>query len=417
MSADKSHMSSDRRTAIKMLGAGAVAASGALSSRAVLAQAKEINIASILPLSGSFAQYGLEMQRGVDLAVEAINKKGVKVGNATYKIALKNYDDKTDATTAARLTERAVTSDGADITIAGCGSTIAKSIIPVAQRLRTPVISQWAQVDGVFAGQKGNPYYFGTVPPFSKMYENIWNQIAQLKNPTLKTVVMVTPNDELGVFMARDLPDNLKKVGLTHLHTEMFPPTSQDFSATLERCSRLNPDVLLINCYTPQIIGLFKQMQAVKYFPPAVIFEAPTRLAETLGNDVNGAYVPSFWAPTLTGTKDDYVGTSKDFAALYQAKYKEPPPDFVAACGAANLIIYAQVVSKAGTLDKDAVLKGLRSFDGQTFFAATKYGDDGLNTKAPVFAAQFQGGKIKLVYPTDVRQDPPIHPYPGYKKA
>jgi len=411
-------LKNERRDAVKMLGAGVVAASGVLPARRAVAQAPVLTVASILPLSGGFAQYGQELARGVDLAVEAINKKGVKVGNTVYQLKLNTYDDKTDATTTARLTERAMTADNADIAIAGCGSVMAKSVIPVAQRLRMPVLAQWAQVDGVFAGQKGNPYFFGTMPPFSKMYDNIWPQVAKFNSPKVQTVVMVTPNDELGVFMARDLPAKLAQAGLKHLHTEMLPPTSQDFSATLERCSRHNPDIFLINCYTPQIIAVFKQMQAVKFFPPTVIVEAPSRLFESIGPGINGAFVPSFWAPHLVGTRDEYVGTSTDFAAAYQAKFKEAPPDFVAACGAANLVVYAQAIARTGNVkDKNALLNTLRKFDGETFFSATRYGDDGLNLKAPIFGAQFQDGKVKLVYPENVREQPPVHPYPGWKKA
>ena len=415
-----SNSSNQRRNAIKMLGAGAAAATGLFSGNSVFAQEKreDLIMASILPLSGGFAQYGLELAKGVEIGVEAVNKKGLRVGGKTYQIQLKNYDDKTDATTAARLTERAAINDGAHVVMSGTGSTIAKSIIPVAQRLRIPVISQWAQVDGVFAGQKGNPFFFGNMPAFSKMYDNIWPEVAQLKNPQLKTVVMVTPNDELGVFMARDLPAILERHGLKHLHTEMFPPTSQDFGATLERCARHNPDILLINCYTPQIISVFKQMQAVNFFPPAIIVEAPTRLVEAIGPGINGAFVPTFWAPTLTGTKDDYIGTSREFAALYQAKHKVAPPDFVAACGAANVMVYAQVAAKAGSItDAKALLDAFRSFDGETFFSSTKFGDDGLNLKAPIFGAQFQNGKVELVHPANVRQKPALHPYPGWKKA
>lgn len=412
--------SNQRRNVIKMLGAGAVAATGLTSGGAAFSQerSEDFVLASVLPLSGGFAQYGLEIARGIELAVEAVNKKGMRIGGKTYRIQLKTYDDKTDATTAARLTERAATNDGAHIVMAGCGSTIAKSIIPVAQRLRVPMMAQWAQVDGVFVGQKGNPFLFGTMPAFSRMYDNIWPEFNQLKNPQLKTVVMVTPNDELGVFMARDLPATLEKHGLKHLHTEMFPPTSQDFGATLERCSRHNPDIFLINCYTPQIISIFKQMQAVQFFPAGIIVEAPTRLFESIGPGINGAFVPSFWAPTLTGTKDDYIGTSREFSALYQAKHKVAPPDFVAACGAANVMVMAQVAAKAGSItDAKALLDAFRNFDGQTFFSQTKYGDDGLNVKAPIFGAQFQDGKVELVHPTGVRQKNSVHPYPGWKKA
>jgi branched-chain amino acid transport system substrate-binding protein len=405
-----------RRHALKFLGVGALAAAPLV--RAQSASANVCTIASVLPLSGGFAQYGKELARGVEIAVDAINSKGLRVGGKSLKVNLQTYDDKSDATTAARLTERAASADRANFTIAGCGSTIAKSIIPVAQRLRVPVLAQWAQVDGVFESQKGNPYYFGGMAPFSRVYDRFWELLPTLQNPQLRTVVMISPNDELGVFMDRQLAPQLQRSGMKHLHTELFPPTMQDFSAAVERCAAHKPDVLLINCYTPQIISVFKQIQAVNFFPPAIVVEAPTRLPEALGPDLNGAYVPSFWAASSTATRDAFVGTSADFSAAYQAKFKEPPPDFVAACGAANVLTCAQVAMRAGTVtDAGAILNAFRAFDGETFFAPVKFAANGLNIKAEVHGAQFQAGQVKLVFPASVKEAAVIHPHPLSRKS
>lgn len=410
----KSHPT-DRRNVIRMLGAGAAAAIPFVSARA---QTAEITIASIAPLTGGFAQYGRELARGTELGVEALNKKGVTVGGRTYKVNLKSYDDKTDPTTVARLTERAATVDGANFIIAGTGSGNAKSVMPVAQRLRVPVLAQWATVDTVYEAQRGNPYLFSNLTPFSRAYDRLWEELPRLQNPRVQTVVMVSPNDELGNLMARLLPGQLQKAGLKHVHTELFPPTSQDMSATVERCVQHKPDIFLINCYTPQIIALFKQMQAVRFFPPVIIAEAPTRLAEALGNDINGVYAPSFWASSISETKDAYVGNNSDFVNAYRAKYKESPPDFVAAAGAANAIVCAMVAAKAGTItDQQALLNAFRTFNGETFFGSLQFGSDGMNSKGAAYADQFQNKQLKLVFPSARKEAAPIHPYPNWKKV
>ena len=69
--------SNQRRNVIKMLGAGAVAATGLTSGGAAFSQerSEDFVLASVLPLSGGFAQYGLEIARGIELGVEAVNKR------------------------------------------------------------------------------------------------------------------------------------------------------------------------------------------------------------------------------------------------------------------------------------------------------------------------------------------------------
>lgn len=410
------NMQQSRRQALRMLGAGTLAASPMVSVRA---QARdEVVLASVMPLSGFLAQVGEELNRGVELAVEAINAKGLQVGNRNYQIKLRTFDDRSDAVTEARLAERAATSEKANFLIAGAGGVLAKAVIPVAQRMRIPVMAQWSNLDGVFEAQQGAPFLFGGMPPYSRAYDSIWEMVARLDKPRVRTVAMISSRDELGVFFSKKLPDQLARAGLQHVHSELFPPGTQDYGSVIERCAQHKPDILLLNCYTPQIIGIFKHMQAVKYFPPSVIFQGPTRLVEALGSDTHGAFVPSFWAEGGTTYKDPYIGTSADFTKAYRAKFKNSPPDFIAARGAANVITYALVAGKANTVtDQQALLNGFRSFDGETFFSPVKFDAAGLNVKGEVFASQFQGGALQLVHPDAVRQAAPVHPFPLWKPS
>jgi hypothetical protein len=139
-----------------------------------------------------------------------------------------------------------------------------------------------------------------------------------------------------------------------------------------------------------------------------------------LENGWRRCYAPNFWDPTLDKTKDNYIGTSRDFARLYKTKYNQDPPDFVAACGANNLMIYAEVLKVAGKIDDPKEINApFRAFNSETFFSKCKFGDDGLNREGPVYPSQFQSGgcEPKLVYPPEIATSKPVHPYPGIKKS
>jgi branched-chain amino acid transport system substrate-binding protein len=259
------------------------------------------------------------------------------------------------------------------------------------------------------------------MPPFSRYYTRISEMATKLDNPKIKKAVMITPNDELGVFTSRDyFPSDLKAAGIELAGVEFFPPKTQEYGPALDRLRRLNAEMLVINCYTPDILGVFKEMQAVNYFPPMIVVEAPTSLRDGIGDAINGVFAPSFWDPTLDKTKDNYIGTSRDFVRLYKAKYNQDPPDFVAACGANNVVVYAEVLKAAGKIDDPkAINNAFRALNTGTFFSKVKFGDDGLNREGPVYPSQFQAGSAqpKLVYPPDVATATPIHPYPGYRKG
>lgn len=403
----------------KLLKATAGTALGAASLgtpflRPAAAAANELDIAVINSLSGRMARYGLELKRGVELAAQAANESGMEVGGAPVKVNIQEYDDKSDAVTLARLVERAA---DADLVIGGVGSVNAKSMIPVAQRLRTPMLSLWAQVDGVFAGQKGSPFVFGPMPPFSLYYTQILEMVSQLQNPDIRTVAMITPRDELGVFTAEQyVPSDIAKTDLEFVGTEFFPPNSQDFASALDRIRRKEPDALIINCYTPDIIAVYKEMQAIGYFPPVVIVEAPTNLAESLGSSLDGVFVPSFWDPSLSTTSDPIIGTSNDFAERYKAAYGEAPPDFVAANGANVIVVAVMALAAAGGGgDPDKLRETLTTMDNETFFSTVRFADDGLNQGGVVYPSQFQNGAPSLVYPPAVATAEIIHPLPAHK--
>ena len=52
------------------------------------------------------------------------------------------------------------------------------------------MMTHWAQVDGVFAGQKGNPYLFGAMPPFHRYYTRISEMATKFDSPKIKRVAM-----------------------------------------------------------------------------------------------------------------------------------------------------------------------------------------------------------------------------------
>jgi branched-chain amino acid transport system substrate-binding protein len=398
-------------------GAAAFGAAGtSLTARAQVAT-ETLKMAFICGLTGGYAVYADELRKGVDLAVEIINFKGLKIGGKNYKIVVQAYDDKTEGSTAARLVERAVTNDGSHAVLASGGSVIVKANLSVAQRLRFPMIPLWSQVDGVYAAQKGDPYLFSGLPPFSFMYRQIMALLGTLDNPKIKSVAMITPNDELGVYTGKEyLPADLKLADMKLAGVEYYPAKTQEYTTALSRVRRLEADCLVVNALSADVIGILKEMNSTGYSPKSVVVESPSGLREPFGDMLNGMYVPIIWDKDIAATRDDYVGTGPDFARLYREKYGKEMPDFVAAIGAHDVITYCKVLAAAGTIDDTQKIRAaFQAFNGETFFGPVGFGDDGLNHKGHTYAGQFQDQVPKIVYPSAAAVAKPINPYPGYK--
>lgn len=411
-------MSITRRTILSgVAGAAAIGATGARHSAHAQGTTETLKMAFICGLTGGYAVYAEELRKGVDLAVEEINHKGLKIGGKNYKIAVQAYDDKTDGSTAARLCERAVSNDGNHAVLASGGSAIVKANLSVAQRLRFPMVPLWSQVDGVYAAQKGDPYLFSALPPFSSMYTEIMELIGKLDNPKIATAALITPNDELGVYTAKQyLPSDVQHAGMKLIGVEFYPPKTQEYTTALSRTRRLNADCLVINALSADVIGILKEMQSTGYFPKSIVVESPAGLREPFGDLLSGIYVPIIWDKEISATKDEYVGTGSEFAKLYNVKYGKEMPDFVAAIGAHDVITYCKVLAAAGTIDDTQKIRSaFQAFKGETFFGPVGFSDDGLNRQGKTYAGQFQGQVPKLVSPAAAKPSKPINPYPGYK--
>lgn len=411
-------MTISRRSLLaSVAGATALGATGARFTAHAQTTTDTLKLAFICGLTGAYAVYAEELRKGVDLAVEVINSKGLKIGNKNYKIVVQAYDDKTEGQTAARLVERAATNDGNHAILASGGSAIVKANLSVAQRLRFPMMPLWSQVDGVYAAQKGDPYLFSGLPPFSFMYREIMALLSTLDKPKVTTAVMITPNDELGVYAGKQyLPTDLKMAGMKLAGVEYYPAKTQEYTTALSRVRRLEADCLVVNALSADAIGILKEMQSTGYFPKSIVVESPSGLREPFGDVLNGMYVPIIWDKDVTATRDDYVGTGPEFAKLYRDKYSKDMPDFVAAIGAHDVITYCKVLAAAGTIDDTQKIRAaFQSFKGETFFGPVGFGEDGLNHKGHTYAGQYQNQVPKIVYPAAAAAAKPIHPYPGYK--
>ena len=121
--------------------AAAAVALGLCAAAPTLAADDTIVLGAAVSQTGKFATSGLHTQNGYDFAVEKINGMGgVKIGDKTYKLEIKYYDDESEATRAAELTERLVGQDGIKFILGPYGSPITAAMAPVVEKLKVPMV-------------------------------------------------------------------------------------------------------------------------------------------------------------------------------------------------------------------------------------------------------------------------------------
>ncbi|HDQ13886.1 MAG TPA: branched-chain amino acid ABC transporter substrate-binding protein, partial [Sediminispirochaeta sp.] len=72
-----------------------------------------IKIGAAVSLTGDLARFGTMVQQGYELWKETVNEQGgIQVGDRKLPVEIIYYDDQSDSSTAARLTERLIVDDG-----------------------------------------------------------------------------------------------------------------------------------------------------------------------------------------------------------------------------------------------------------------------------------------------------------------
>src|SRR5690242_6673433 len=82
-----------------------------------------ITFGATISITGKTAKEGEYARDGYQFFVDSINERGgIPVGDTTYQVKLRYYDDESDATRAALLYERLITEDHVDFLLGPYGS-------------------------------------------------------------------------------------------------------------------------------------------------------------------------------------------------------------------------------------------------------------------------------------------------------
>ena len=112
--------------------------------------------------TGKYATNGMHTMNGYNLAVERINEMGgVTVGDTTYMLEIKYYDDESEAARAAELAERLVNQDDIQFILGPYGSPLTAAMAPITEKYGVPMVEGNGASRSIFT--KGYRYVFAVL--------------------------------------------------------------------------------------------------------------------------------------------------------------------------------------------------------------------------------------------------------------
>jgi branched-chain amino acid transport system substrate-binding protein len=387
----------------------ALAAGAAAFSPGAWAQAKEVKVAVIAPISGPWARQGQLIQMGAEMAVDEINQKGgIKaLGGARLKLIVADAGDSAEK---AKNAAQRLTAQEPDL-VGGTGawlSTFTLAVTEVTERAQIPWLTL-SYADNIT--DRGFKYVFQTSPVASVQSIASIPAIMDLaksatgKAPT--TAGIIGDNTASPVFFLKPLREGgLAKAGLKVLMDETYTPPLSDATPLIQKVRSTRPEILFFVSTTISDLKLglekMNEFRLAKGAVPVIANGAHMGAPEVLKN-----VPPDLLEGVMFIVADWGMKGTESINETFKKRTGEPWITQDALTGYGDMWILKEGLEAAKSTDKVRVAEGIRKLnlkDGPAaaaFPGGVQFDEKGRRMNAPILIVQWQNGVPVTVSPPD----------------
>ena len=379
------------------------------------AQAREVKVGYLLPVTGPLAyEAGLALN-GLTLAVDEINASGgikslggakitMMPGDTQNKVELGNSE-------ASRLIDQ-----GAVAIIGPFSSLVAFSVRQVTEKNKTPFLLLAAVADNLTEG--GLKYIFRMQPNGKAMATLTINnmfEMAKNANVPVKRVAMMHEDGNFGTTMGNHVEAFSKTMGYELVQRIPYNLRSPDLTSELSKVKAARPDLLIVSGY---------------YGDSKLIAETAAKLrigVSALVGLANAAYSnPKFIAENRELTEHLFDGNywynpqsarARAVFDAYQKKFGSPMANH-GVQGYQVTFVLKDSLERAASTDRDKIRDAIAKTnltDQILTQDAIRFDDSGEGINATPALIQVQNGKPVVVGPARFAEAKPVFPVPKWK--
>ena len=350
------------RRSVQHLAFAALAAALATGAPgAALAADTVIKIGALLPMSGPGSYFGAQDKQGIELALEQINKTGIK----GVKLEIQYEDSACSPLPATQAAKRLLEQYKPDVVIGEECSDATLAIMPLMAQAKVPFLN--AGSSSIKITDPGNPWTFRIMPNEVMQGVDIANNAYKRLNA--RTAVLLYENTNAGIGNGKVFNETFTSLGGKILADIGFGRDVNDFTSIATRIAGLGK-VDVIPTYTLEGQGL-------------KITQALAQAGVTKGGGGQAIQLGTIWLPFGFEQKagksalgyvrivqfdpTDKRALVRDFIQAFKAKYNQDPTH-LNAHAYDQVILIADVIAR-GAKDAQAIRDGLaatKSFSGVT---------------------------------------------------
>jgi len=377
-----------------MLAAIAVTAGSILAVPPASAQTGEVKIGYSMALTGGLAPNGKSALLAQTIWAEDVNAKGGLLGRP---VKLVYYDDKSSPAEVPAIYTKLLDIDKVDLLIGPYATAqIAPAMPVVIQRKKTFIGLLGLAVNTEF----NYPNYFAMIPsgPDTKpAFTKGFFEVVMAQDPKPQTVAIVAADQEFSRNSADGARENAQKAKLKIVYDKTYPPSTTDFAPIVRAIAATNPDIVVINSYPPDSVGMVRAVNELNFKPKAIggsmVGLQATAIKTQLGPLLNGFTNYDLWLPV---EKMDFPGVA-DLIKRYQARAAaegvDPLGYYMAPWGYAQLQVMQQAIEGTKSLDDAKIGDYIRANTFKTVVGDVKFGARGEWAQSRVLQAQFRNIK------------------------
>lgn len=424
-----------RRQFIK--GAAAVAALPAFStvkpfygSLAHAAEPAPLKIGFVSGITGAIASWAYPCVIVYKYVIDQVNKEGGIKSMGGAKIEFTWSDCESDAKKAVTEVEKMLSLRKPHTMMSVVSSGLTKGALPIALRHKVPMVGM-EYSDELY--EMNNPFWFGVMPKVTvnaKSVADYFIKTGKAKGRPMTRAAVICQDGSFGEMASDAWGQYLPTKGIKVVANEIYPTGKvADFSDTVSKFKALKADALLCSTTPYESPLIVRAMKATNFNPLGYAFSCtcidtpdfinlgkdgdfafgvPVFSAEEIGDKIKGAvpFLKEFYSK-ITNERDRKLCTEK---VVLERVFTIGP------------VIHA--FEKAASYDPMAIRDALAKLDLKTgdkyiyWPDGVKFDKKGANTRTKTIGGQYQGMKLKILFPESMVApgNEPLWPMPKWRE-
>jgi branched-chain amino acid transport system substrate-binding protein len=399
-------------------GAAAAAALPALSalrpfhgSLAHAAEPAPLRIGTVGGLTGAVAGWAQASIIVNKYIVEEVNRTGGIKSMGGAKLEFVYADCESDPKKMVTEMEKMLTLRKPHVIVTAGSSALTKPALPVIDRYRVPLVSREYSDELLTMNSR---FFFMPMPKITvnaKAMADVFIKIGKEKTHPVKRAAVLCQDGSFGEMASDVLGKHFPSMGVNVVANQIYPTGKvSDFSDTISKFKALNADVLVCSVTPYESALIMRAVKAVNFNPLGIAFSCTcidTADYANLGKDGDFAFgVPVFSIEAIGDRIKGAVPFLKEFYSKVtsEAERKLCTEKAVLEC-VLNMGIAIHAMEKAKSYDPVAIRDAMAKLDLKTgdryiyWPEGVKFDETGYNIRTQTIGGQYQGLKLKVMFP------------------